>query len=295
MTCAPHRADARNVGISALNSRSFSAPRHADFWAAVPLSLPYTAAMNPPSDLHRYARLIHSMMPAKIAFEPAVEDPTRVQVERGLNLPIVELRPNQSIQVVDAGGHARPVYRSLLVYNWLLELERAGTVPALIASINPWIQTLDEGIFSALVLATAGMIFNNALWIEDADRRFDQMIGHQQVSGAFFADDSTANPEIRWYDELIALHAIGSYALRRSDAPAAQAAQRSALFHLDETQPDHASAQPWGLLAFAQFAAPMADQLLHALKMQYPGGVTGVPLLLLTDALYGLQRLIADE
>jgi hypothetical protein len=42
-----------------------------------------------------------------------------------------------------------------------------------------------------------------------------------------------------------------------------------------------------------QYAPPLADQVLHALSMQYPAGVTGVPLLLLTDALYGLQRLIS--
>jgi hypothetical protein len=247
------------------------------------------------SDLDRYAQLIHSMIPAKSAFQSVAEGPSQIQVERGLYLPVVEFQGDRAVQIVDAGGHARPAYRPLLIYSWLLTAEKAGEIQASSVSLAPWITKLDDGILSAMVRAAGGTLFKNEKWTANARRRFEQLVDHQQSSGAFFAADSKANPETRWYDELIALHAIASYSVWTNDQRAAKAARQSAMFHLNETQPDHASAQPWGLLAFAQYAPPMADQLLHALTMQYPAGVTGVPLLLLTDALYGLRQVIARE
>jgi len=248
--------------------------------------------MNEPINLQRYAQLVGSMIPADVTFEPLEKDSSQIQVERGLRLPVVEVQSNQSIQIVDAAGHSRPVYRPLLVYSWLLAAEREDEIQASSGSLQGWIERLDDSIVSSLVFATSGMLLKNQTWSARAVEKFGHLIDHQQPSGAFFAEDSGANPETRWYEELIALHAMASYAVRVNDQRAEQAAQRNALFHLEETQPDHASAQPWGLLAFAQFAPPMADQILHALTMQYPAGVTGVPLLLLTDALYGLRRLI---
>jgi hypothetical protein len=216
--------------------------------------------MDRPSDLTRYAQLIESMIPAPSAFQPVAEGPSQIQVERGLHLSMIQLREmqpiqeNQPIQVVDAAGHARPVYRSLLVYSWLLAAEKAGDLS--FPSVNAWIDSLDDGIFSALVHATAGIIFQNQTWKALADRSFGRLIDRQQSSGAFLPEDAKANPETRWYDELIALHAIASYAVRANDRRAKKAAQRSALFHQNETQPDHASAQPWGLLAFVRAVSP---------------------------------------
>ena len=251
--------------------------------------------MNRRDDLQQYAELIESMIPKQHTFKPTAEDPFHIQVERGLYWPVVEPQPSQPFSVVDAAGHARPVYRPLLVYSWLLMAERSGDVREPSNSLHPWIESLDDGIFSALVLAVAGALCQNEAWNKMADERFGYLINHQHQTGAFLPYDAKANPEHRWYEELILLHATASYAVRAYSPRATLAVKKSALFHLQETQPDHASAQPWGLLAFAQFAPPLADQVLHALSMQYPAGVTGVPLLLLTDALYGLRRLINGD
>jgi len=245
--------------------------------------------------LTRYAEIIQSMIATQKPFEPTAEDPSGIQVERGLNLPVLDFQRFQMAAVVDAGGHARPVYRPLLVYSWLLAIEMAGGVREMPDELYRWIDSLDEGIWFGLVIAMAGILFDDETWRDAAAERFNDLVDHQQQSGGFLPIDSRANPETRWYEELVLLHAVASYAVRVNDERITAAAAKAAVFHLQETQPDHASAQPWGLLAFARFAPPLADQMLHAMTMQYPAGVTGVPLLLLTDALYGLRRLIERE
>ncbi len=234
----------------------------------------------------QYANLIESMIVAPQAFVPAAEDASHLQVERGIIGPVIEC-PQTPVQIVDAGGHARPVYRPLLLYSWLRNC-RIGP-----AVFTGWVQSLQHhDIWSALVLSIAGERFQNGTWTDEARLSFNQLIDQQRPGGAFLPVDSKANPETRWYEELLLLHALASYSVGQSDPRIHRAVERGALFHLEETQPDHASAQPWALLAFVQYAPLLADQVLHALSMQYPAGVTGVPLLLLTDALYGLRRLI---
>ena len=57
------------------------------------------------------------------------------------------------------------------------------------------------------------------------------------------------------------------------------------------SQPDHATAQPWALFAFVwnPQTRPLADQLLHAARVQDPAARNGVSLILLADALYCLR------
>jgi hypothetical protein len=58
-----------------------------------------------------------------------------------------------------------------------------------------------------------------------------------------------------------------------------------------ETQPDHPTKKPWALFAFVWNAQTrsLADQVLHAATTQNPNGLAGLPLVLLTDALYCSQ------
>ena len=123
----------------------------------------------------------------------------------------------------------------------------------------------------------------------------DEWVDRQQSSGAFLSPDVKANPESRWFDEMRILHALADRAVKEKSPVIDQAVRKAAEYHLREIQPDHATADPWGLLAYIQYAPPLADQVLHAVRMQYPQGVHGTPLLLLTDVLYGLRRLIEDQ
>jgi hypothetical protein len=209
--------------------------------------------MKSPEHLHRYAKLIESMLPSQfdLAFDVS-----------------------------------RSVHRPLLMYSRLL----AGQT----TDVRDPIHQLDDDVWSALIFHVAGELLKESSWIERSSKKFLDLISHQQPNGAFFAPDVHANPETRWYEELITLHAFASYAVRVRDESIDSAVERAAEFHLNETQPDHATAEPWGLLAFIEYAPPLADQLLHTMSMQYPQGITGVPLLLMADVLYGLRRLTAD-
>ena len=191
-------------------------------------------------------------------------------------------------------GHSRAVYRPLLIYGRLIspEVDRSESLMRSCEDLetNPS-SDYPTAMWSALALLVAGTSFNRPGWVATSEQTFADLILLQQMNGTFLPPDATANPEARWYDELILLHAVSSFAGHSGDQAAKNAVARSAAYHLHETQPDHASAQPWGLLAFILHARPLADQVLHAAAMQYPNGVTGVSLLLLTDVLYGLRQL----
>ena len=156
------------------------------------------------------------------------------------------------------------------------------------------INRLDDHPMSARAFHLAGELFDDRDLIERSRRIFDRLISNQQPSGEFLPLDSNANLESRWYEELILLHAVAGYCAAALNEPCALAVQKSAEFHLNETQPDHATSEPWGLLAFIQYAPAMADQLLHAMTMHNPQGITGIPLLLLCDVLYGLKQLTME-
>ena len=113
----------------------------------------------------------------------------------------------------------------------------------------------------------------------------------QRDGGAFLAAGGADNPEVVWYHELALLHAAASYSVQGENRTIAAAVARATEFHQRDTQPDHASSQPWGLFAFIWNAQtrPLADQLLHAASVQHPAEADGVTLILLADALYCLR------
>jgi hypothetical protein len=178
----------------------------------------------------------------------------------------------------------RAVYQPLKVYSQLLK-----GIPA--PELRDSIPKLDNSIWSMLTLQVAGEAFNQPLWLQRAKDAFNNLADHQQPTGEFLAPDSKMNLESRWYEELTTLHAAASYAARVPSQKINSAVRRNAEYHLQETQPDHATSEPWGLLAFIQYAPSLADQILHAMQMQYPNAIPTIPLLLLQDVRYGLQRL----
>jgi hypothetical protein len=121
---------------------------------------------------------------------------------------------------------------------------------------------------------------------------FQRLVACQQPNGALLRTTSSDNPETHWFHELVILHAAADYALWTGDPAVRAAVGRATLFHLNETEPDHATGQPWGLPAFIRVAGagPLADALLHAVSAHQPAGPTGVALLLLADTLYGLRH-----
>jgi hypothetical protein len=226
------------------------------------------------------------------------------------------------LTVVDARGHARAVYLPLLVYAWLTTFRlRYETLPTHRFSrwetaLKDWSDRLEselgrtrssvasgtiaESAWTALALHVAGKVFIRDAWTDLAADTFGRLARGQQPSGAFLPPAPGEHPELTWYHELSTLHAAASYAVQAEDRPLARAVARATAFHLAEIQPDHATAQPWGLFAFVwdPAARPLADQLLHAASLQHArGGVAattdGVSLILLADALYCLRLFLA--
>ncbi len=127
---------------------------------------------------------------------------------------------------------------------------------------------------------------------DEATKWLDQFIAFQLPSGNFIATIPADNAELTWYHELVILHGLmlaGAFV----GLPAVDAAiHRAALFHLNETQPDHATHHPWALAAFVRHpeCRPMAESMLHAMTSHFPNGLDVLSRILLADALWLLER-----
>jgi hypothetical protein len=248
--------------------------------------------------------------------------------EPGSPLPVLG-----SVAVVDRSGVRRPEYRPLLVYSWLQSFRLFyETLPRMEfgrwdEALRAWCDLLEaeltntripegalpasrggaavEAALAALALFAAGKVFVRDAWTDLASDTFGRLTrGQRDGTGAFFMTTASDSPEVAWYHELALLHAAASYAVQAEDRTVAAAVARATDFHQRETQPDHASSQPWGLFAFIWNPAtrPLAEQMLHAATVQSAGagsgtgagagtgvGDDGVALILLADALYCLR------
>jgi hypothetical protein len=268
---------------------------------------------------------------AAVQVERGVVFPTVRTSERSLLTPVerlVELSMSSrlaEVAVVDAAGHHRSVHLPLLVYAWLqtyrkqfetLSRQQFGQWED---ALRSWCELLEaelttilwppgpiaaaqgdrigEAAWTALALSAAGEIFHRDAWTDLASDTFGRLARSQTVGGAFLSGTAADNPEPLWYHELVILHAAASYAVQAEDRPLSDAVQRATLYHQNETQPDHASSQPWGLFAFIWNAATrgVADQLLHASQIQQSSGLDGVSLILLADALYCLELFLGPS
>ena len=237
---------------------------------------------------------------------------------------LIQVANEQTIEeatVVDRAGHSRQAYPGLLVYCWL-QAYRQTRLNESKRLIEHWAQPLrawcgalegqvnqfdwpigglsalrggaaTSAAWAALTLYVAGNTFSDRRWAERASNCFGRLGAGQQPSGAFLRKGAGDNPETLWYHELVLLHAAASYAAQSNDALVTASVMQAADYHVNETQPDHATSQPWGLLAFIwrRESRPLADQVLHTLateQVSRPGGITSM---LLADCLYCLRSL----
>lgn len=245
--------------------------------------------------------------------------------ERLVELSQPNVAPLSRLAVIDRQGHHRPLYRPLLVYGWLqafrllyevlprmqfsrweealrawcdlLEAELTGMrwpdgeVPAARGAL------VTEAAWTALALFAAGKVFVRDAWTDLASDAVGRLARAQHPAGNFLTPSGSDNPETLWYHELALLHAAGSYAVQAEDRTVAAAVARATEFHSRETQPDHASSQPWAVfpLVWNGSTRPLADQVLHAVRVQHPSGPRGVSLILLADALYCLRLFLRPQ
>src|SRR5947207_2511449 len=209
------------------------------------------------------------------------------------------------LAVIDRLGHHRPIYRPILVYAWLSAFSlRYEDLPRSEfgrweEALRVWSDLLEaelgdigwdatsawaarggsaaEACWIALALHRAGKVYVRDVWVDLASDLFGKLVKSQQSSGAFLEMSNSDNPEARWFDELAMLHAAAAYAAMAEDKTVAAAVKKNTEFHLRETQPDHATSQPFGLFAFIwnQETRSLADQMLSNVSMKAePDAVT---------------------
>lgn len=150
---------------------------------------------------------------------------------------------------------------------------------------------------SAALEARAGGAAGTALYALALERlgratgHFRKLIDNQLETGQFVPQDPYASPDLHWFDELVLLHALASYAAVYSGAEYEGALRSAVDFHARETQPDHATNHPWALHAFARTEDGIvtAGMLLHANQSQNAGRLDPVAQILVADAVLAMK------
>jgi hypothetical protein len=288
------------------------------------------------AEFRKYAGLVAGLLKGESSFSDSIESTTSIAVERGTMLPLlldsvtteglarverlIEITRAgrlETIVVVDAQGHHRPIYRPILVYAWLSAFHlRYEDLPRSEfgrweEALRAWADLLEaelgnigwdatsawagrggsagEACWIAAALHRAGKVYVRDAWVDLASDLFGKVVKAQQASGAFLQATASDSPEARWFDELAMLHAAAAYAVMAEDKAVAGAVKRNTEFHLRETQPDHATKQPFGLCAFIwnEQTRSLADQMLHNVST---GPLDGVSRILLADTLQCLKQ-----
>jgi hypothetical protein len=241
-----------------------------------------------PSAMRQLEETIGKILNANRArIERAVATPTDLStLEAGLCYPartlgisVPAISGGDVVRVVDGRGHVRPVYRGVLAY----AAARANEASAWRSFGDDAMSQLARFVFSSRTDA-------------ETRRYFEALIENQQVCGALVGADSSMNPETRWYEELVRLHALGTYACETGDAQAWGAVRRAAEFCQAEINPDHATEQPWAIFPFWAESGTrlMAEEMLHTATMRDAGRGAGqldaIGLILLADAMWCTRR-----
>lgn len=171
----------------------------------------------------------------------------------------------------------RPIYRPLAAY----ALARGGVVTELLR---------EEAARGANPTSAVGVWWGLTRYVLDGDAAALQaLIARQRPTGEFYDASPYDSPDLHWYDELVVLHAVATFAALSGEGH--DAAARAAAFHTAETQPDHATTQPWAVHAFAASVEtyPLAELLLHGTMAQNAGRLDTVSQVLLADAVLALE------
>ena len=228
--------------------------------------------------------------------------------------------PTSPVRVIDAAGHSRPAYLGLLVFCFARAFASCRAISSDTTDrqrnlIRTWCDAAESDLMAfnwplrgvpaargadaasaawcALALYAGGTVLGSRNRIDLAAHTLGRFAAAQISSGAFLVGGRSDNPEALWYHELVLLHAAASYAAQANDPLVTAAVMQAADFHVRETQPDHATTEPWGLLAFIwrREARSLADGMLHALKLRHPHGTGAISSMLLADCLYCLRLL----
>ena len=263
----------------------------------------------------RYVRLLLHAATAGEPERPSPMDAGLVLCDVLAGRPMRELPEGGDYR--DSGGHGRPFYSGLVAYAVVSAVQLAfgasgdqdvaDYLPYLAAGHPPlgaprplrrpevleWPPAV--GIAADAAADVAADLWDAlATWrsqsLTGETVRVPEILAHvvaaQRPDGAYFRFDAGDNPEPWWYHELVALHAVTSFELLSGGRMRLPGARHAAAFHHAETQPDHATGQPWAVHAFLLDldTTPTADLLLLAAGVNGAGGLSAVSRILLADA-----------
>ncbi len=212
-------------------------------------------------------------------------------------------------RLVTLTGQSRPVYWPLAVHLVLrVCLQKGmgeavgqeavgGEVAALAGAFEPTPlsrETVALVLWEALCAMEASSLIDDAAMKRSAEQRVEQVLSQSSPTGALHVQQADDQLDHWTYRELSGLHALANLALHAHCETWWQAARRVAMFHLEHTQPDYTTYEPWAVHAFLHWPETMvfADQQLHDTETNlHLGGerVGLLPALLLADAVAALR------
>lgn len=200
-----------------------------------------------------------------------------------------------TVPMRDGAGHARDVYHPLAVHLCLAAFERRYEsipqqywstceqavleatapcrLPEFFADAAPPPDLVPLVLFQSLCLAEAGKLLSRDVDIELVDSVVHAIVAEPRDGLHDMVDGDTLDT---WtYRELTGLHALANLALARRNTAWARRVEQIALFHLENTQPDNTTNQPWAVFAFlwSPKTRSFAEQQLHDVTVH--GSVTG--------------------
>jgi len=217
--------------------------------------------------------------------------------------------------VIDEAGHSREIYGALVLYLHLAAFsQRYETLPSdlwgicedrLPEAVAParWIEGLtgtppdppkvSMALWAALCLLRHAMLAGRDVDVELAEAVVHQIINRPGPGGSLHpledpaSNSGTASIDTWTYHELCGLHALASLAVIRRHAAWAKRVEQVAMYHLEHTQPDHTTTQPWGVFAFlwSPKTRSFGEQQIHDATAHSGGlGLGTIAGMLLADA-----------
>lgn len=205
----------------------------------------------------------------------------------------------------DPAGHAREIYHALVLHLHLAAFSRHyetlprdiwaacedalqdAVLPArrveTFADIAPPPTFVAIVLWHALCLLEQSKLANRDVDVEVVDSIVHRVISRPGEQGSLHPRDEDESLDAWTYRELYGLHALANLALLRRNRAWSARVEEVAMHHLENTQPDNTTNEPWALFAFLWSAQTrsFAEQQIHDATTQ---GVGPVAAMLMADA-----------
>ena len=234
--------------------------------------------------------------------------------QEGLALAMHQLASNDLL--ADPAGHVRDIYHPFAVhlclaafhrrYETISRSLRGNCEQAIGEMMNPlrWIEQHADAptalanvplvLWSALGLAEQATLMSRDIDLEMTDSSVAAIVASPGREGSLHEMTNDDSLDTWTYRELVGLHALSRLALLRGRNDWMNRVKDIAWFHLENTQPDNATNEPWAVAAFlmSDRTRSFADQQLHDATTQGGGSLQLLPALLLADAADFLAELV---